>query len=139
MGLAGDRETRPQPAVKATGGVLARGLVHRLAARNESMPVQHALAIVVSAAAKVHNAHIAGGRLIATLETVLVRFDGSVEIEAPTGAADVGGIPRSDVVALGALLAELVRDAPIPPGLAEAFSAAIDVEQGPDSAGELAR
>lgn len=139
MGLVSDRETKPQPAVKTVGGVLARGLVHRLAARNEPMPVQHALAIVVSAAAKVHNAHIAGGRLIATLETVLIRFDGTVEIEAPTGTADVGGIPRSDVVALGALLAELVREAPIPAGLAEAFTNTIDVEQGPGSAGELAR
>lgn len=140
MRASGDRTTRPVAAVTTTGGVLVRGLVHRLAARGEPMPVQHALAIVVSAASRVHAAHIAGSRLICTLDTVLVKFDGTVEIEAPTGAAvaDVG-IARSDVVALGALLAELVRGAAIPDGLAEAFSTAIDVEAGPDSAGELAQ
>ena len=59
MRASGDRTTRPVPAVTTTGGVLVRGLVHRLAARGEPMPVQHALAIVVSAASKVHAAHIA--------------------------------------------------------------------------------
>jgi hypothetical protein len=140
MRVSGDRTTQPVAAVSgAGGGVLVRGLMHRLAARGEAMPVQHALAIVVSAASKVHAAHIAGGRLISTLETVLVKFDGTVEIEAPAGGAELDGIHRSDVVALGALLAELVRGAAIPDGLAEAFSTAIDVEQGPESAGELAQ
>lgn len=139
MRVSGDRTTRPVPASGGvTGGVLVRGLVHRLAARGEPMPVQHALAIVVSAASKVHAAHLAGGRLIATLETVLVKFDGNVEIEAPAGDV-VDGIHRSDVVALGALLAELVRGAAIPDGLAEAFSTAIDADAGPESAGELAQ
>jgi len=116
--------------------VLARGLVTRLAARAEPMPIQHALAIVVSAASRVHAAHLAGNRLYATPETVLIRFDGVVEVEPP---AAPGGDAHEDVVALGRLLAELVTGSEIPPGLAAAFASVIDVDDGPASAAELAR
>jgi hypothetical protein len=116
--------------------VLARGLLARLGARHEAMPIQHALAIVVSAANRVHAAHLAGTRLYTTPETTLVRFDGVVDVEAsPAPGAD----GRADVTALGRLLADLVNGSDIPPGLAAAFASAIDVEDGPASAAELAR
>jgi hypothetical protein len=135
------RSSSERPGSQATsradrGGVRARGLLSRLGARREPMPIQHALAIVVSAANRVHAAHIAGNRLYTTPETTLVRFDGVVEVEASPAPGSNG---HADVTALGRMLAELIRGTDVPVELAPAFATAIDVEAGPASAAELSR
>jgi hypothetical protein len=68
---------------------------------------------------------------------VQIKFGGTVEVE-PSPALVVGE-PQADIAALGRLLAELIRGATIPPGLAEAFASVIDADEGPGSAAELAR
>jgi hypothetical protein len=128
--------SQPSASRADRGGVRARGLLTRLGARREPMPIQHALAIVVSAANRVHAAHIAGNRLYTTPETTLVRFDGVVEVEASPAPGSNG---HADVTALGRMLAELIRGTDVPTELAPAFATAIDVEAGPASAAELSR
>ena len=132
---------------RPVGDVLVRGLVRRLSARNEAMPVQYALTIVIGAAIRVEAAHAARERLHACAETVLVRFDGAIEIAAsgavlpegdgkrrPHDSTDV----RADVAALGRLLAELLMGAEVPASLADAAAGAIDPDDTHTSARELA-
>jgi hypothetical protein len=94
------------------GNVLVRGLLQRLAARDERMPVEHALGIVISAAAYVHTAHGRGTRVFVSPERILVGFDGSVTVEPAMSD------PEFDAVTgLGDLLIELLGDQPVPPSV----------------------
>jgi hypothetical protein len=122
--------------LRSLGGVDVRGLIKRTANGSESVPVHHALAIVVSAAAHVHTAHTAGNRLIATPENVLVRYDGSVEIRSSRASS---GDRRIDIQALGRLLVALLASAELPGDLAASIAALIDPDRGAPTAEDFAR
>jgi hypothetical protein len=104
-----------RPAVEAPakepGGVLVRGLLGRLGARGEPMPLVQAVAILLGAAARVHEAHRKSTRAITAPETVLVRFDGVVVIG---GVRIVGGDVAPDIAALTQLLGDLVQGNRVP-------------------------
>jgi hypothetical protein len=109
-----------RPAVegpaKQPGGVLVRGLLGRLGARGEPMPLVQAVAILLGAAARVHEAHRKSTRAITAPETVLVRFDGVVVLG---GVRVVGGDCGPDIAALCQLLGDLLQGNRVPDELAQ--------------------
>src|SRR5688572_14506358 len=123
--------------LRSLGGVLVRGLIRRVEGKGESIPVAHALAIVVSAAARVEAAHARGRRQYATADNVLVRYDGTVEIRGSRVPA--GSDPHADVRALGRLLVALLTGAELSGDAAATIASAIDHDRGAQSAAELAR
>ena len=121
--------------LRSLGGVYARALILQVARRGETIPVEHAFAIVLAAAAKLEAAHAAGRRANAVPEAVLIRHDGTVELgvaRTPLGGAS------DDVATLGRLLVELLGNADLPGELAATIAGLI----APDRHGsvkELAR
>jgi hypothetical protein len=132
MGNELDRST-----LRSLGGVLARGLIKRVEGKGESIPVGHVLSIVVSAAAKVEAAHATGARLYATPDTVMVRYDGTVELRGTR--VPQGSDPHADVRALGRLLVELLTGVDLPGDAAATIATTIDRDRGAKTAAELAK
>ena len=93
-----------------------RGLLGRLGARGEPMPLVQAVAILLGAAARVHEAHRKSTRAITAPETVLVRFDGVVVLG---GVRIVGGDCAPDIAALTQLLGDLLQGNRVPEELAQ--------------------
>lgn len=123
--------------LRSLGGVLARGLMRLLEGHGQTIPAAHALAIVISAAARVQVAHANGARLHPTLDNLLIRYDGTVEIRPSRWPA--GSDPRADVRALGRVLAQLVHGDDLSGDTMAAIAAAIDHDRGAPTAQELAR
>lgn len=132
LGTELDRST-----LRSLGGVLVRGLVRMVEGRGQTIPAAHALAIVISAAARVQAAHASGARLYATVDNVLVRYDGTVEIRPSRWPA--GSDPHADVHALGRVLVQLLRDDNLSGDAMAAIAAAIDHDRGAATPAELAR
>jgi hypothetical protein len=123
--------------MRSLGGVLARGLIRRVESNGEAIPAQHALAIVVTAAAKVQAAHATGGRQYVTPDTVLIRYDGTVELRSTRFPQ--GSDPRADVRALGRLLVELLGNGEMSGDMAAALAGLIDHDRGPQSPEDMGR
>src|SRR5262245_39150519 len=86
------------PAPRPTcGSVLVRGLIHRLRARDEVMPVECALAIAIAMSRRIDD--VAPRRV--TPSSVLVYFDGTVELaESWAGTPDeMGYVPPEQLLA----------------------------------------
>src|SRR5689334_2786524 len=132
LGTELDRST-----LRSLGGVLARGLTRLVEEHGQTIPAAHALAIVISAAARVQAAHANGGRLYPTLDHVLIRYDGTVEIRPSRWPA--GSDPRADVRALGRVLVQLLKGDDLSGDAMAAIAAAIDHDRGAPTADELAR
>jgi hypothetical protein len=132
----GDSGTGLDPAtLRSLGGAYARALIQAVARRGETVPVEHAFAIVLAAAAKLEAANAAGRRASALPEAVLVRHDGTVELgvaRTPPGAA------RDDVATLCRLLVELLGSADLPGELAATIASLIAPDRHA-SVKELAR
>jgi hypothetical protein len=106
------------------GNVLVRGMIHRLRAREELMPVELALALVAAIARRIDDARLS----IVTPTSVVLHFDGGIElVDARTGTvADLGCVPpeqqlpgqaetvsrSSAVFGAGAILFELLTGQP---------------------------
>jgi hypothetical protein len=106
------------------GNVLVRGMIHRLRAREELMPVELALALVAAIARRIDDARLS----IVTPTSVVLHFDGAIElVDARTGTvADLGCVPpeqqlpgqaetvsrSSAVFGAGAILFELLTGQP---------------------------
>src|SRR5690349_17355985 len=110
------------PTRRRIGSVLVRGLIHRLRARDEVMPVETAIALAAAMARRIDD--VAPRRV--TPSSVLVFFDGTVELaESWAGTPEeMGYVPPEQLLAgsedggivgavfgVGAILYELLTGA----------------------------